>query len=787
MFSLLSLALLPFLSGPAILASGLIVVHDPGFWHEPPPLILPTPDPGPRPLPHPRPRPAWAPLELNFTKVDATIKDQLATTTVEQEFYNPNPRQLEGTFLFPVPKGAQINKFTMEINGKPVDAELLTADKARGIYEDIVRRLRDPALLEYAGRDLFKVRIFPIEPNSRKRISLSYSQLLKHDAGLITYTYPLNTQKYSSAPLKSVSLKIDLVTKQPLKSIYSPSHKIEVRRSGDRQATVGYEASQVKPDTDFQLYFAPEKDPIGINLLTFCKPGEDGYFLLLASPGIDVLTGKNQPKDVCFVLDTSGSMAGTKLEQAKKALAFCVENLNADDRFEVLRFATDVEPAFDKLVHADPPGRQRARDFIRDLKPTGGTAIHDALQKALALRPADAQRPYVVVFLTDGIPTVGVTAEDKILAGVKDASRGNVRIFCFGLGTDVNAHLLDQVADGTRAQSDYVLPEEDIELKVSSFFTKVKDPVLASPSVAFPDGVRITKLYPQPVPDLFKGGQIILAGRFSGHGKGAVRIEGLVNGEKRQFAEDVTFPESSDDHEFIPRLWATRRVGYLLDEIRLRGENTELKDEIVELARRYSIVTPYTAYLIVEDEGRRGVAMNQRLYGAQAAEARSNLASSYDRFQNDKGGALAVGGARSLSVMKQADASGEAITLGNFEAARPLATTAPAAQPAPSAGRSPATRRTADVVLTPAGPAHLQNGTGAAPSQYVGGKNFVQNQGQWVDVETQKFPNAKPVRVRFGSAEYFDLLKKDPAVVQWLAQGPNVQFVFNRTVYEVFE
>ncbi len=737
----------------------------------------------------------WAALELNFTKVDVAIKDQIATTTVEQEFYNPNSRQLEGTFLFPVPKGAQISKFTMEINGKPVEAELLTSEKARGIYEDIVRRLRDPALLEYAGRDLFKVRIFPIEANARKRISLSFAQLLKSDNGLVAYAYPLNTQKYSAAPLRSVSIKVDLESRQPLKSIYSPSHKVEVRRNGERRATVGFEASNVRPDTDFQLYFAPEKDPIGVNLLTYRKDGEDGYFLLLASPGVEATANRTQPKDVCFVLDTSGSMAGAKLEQAKKALAFCVENLNADDRFEVLRFATDVEPIFDRLTEAVPAQRRRAQEFIRDLKPTGGTAIDDALRKALALRPTEGKRPYVIIFLTDGLPTVGTTAEDKILANVKDGSRGNVRVFCFGIGTDVNTHLLDKITDETRASSEYVLPEEDLEVKVSAFFTKVKDPVLASPSVAFPDAVRVTKLYPSSVPDLFKGGQIVLAGRYSGTGDGAVRIEGLVDGETRRFVQDVKFPEKSDDHEFIPRLWATRRVGYLLDEIRLRGENAELKDEVVELARRYNIVTPYTAYLIVEDEGRRGVASNQRLYGEHANEARSGLAGTYYRFQKDKDGAAAVGGARSLSVLKRADASADAISLGAAEAARPA--TAPMAppmtQPLPGIipGRRGGTYAPTQPQVTTAASGGIaggsKDGKAQPSSQFVGGKTFFNNQGQWVDVEAQKLPNAKPVRVQFGSAEYFELMKKNPAAVPWLAQGPNVQFVLNGTLYEVFE
>ena len=191
-----------------------------------------------------------------------------------------------------------------------------------------MRKLKDPALLEYADRDVFKVRIFPIEPNSKKRIKLSYTQVLKADAGLVSYVYPLNTEKFSAKPIKNVSVKVELQNDRPLKSIYSPSHAVEIKRHGPNRATVGFEATDVQPDTDFALYFAPEKDELGVNLLTHKTGGEDGYFLLLVSPGVDAKDKKIVPKDVAFVLDTSGSMAGKKLEQAKKALSFCVENLN---------------------------------------------------------------------------------------------------------------------------------------------------------------------------------------------------------------------------------------------------------------------------------------------------------------------------------------------------------------------------------------------------------------------------------------------------------------------------
>lgn len=751
-------------------------------------------------------------------KVNTRINDQVAVTAVDQEFYNPNAARLEGTFVFPVPKGAHIDKFTMEIDGKQVEAELLSADKARSIYEDIVRKIKDPALLEYAGRDAFKVRIFPIEPNSKKRITLSYSELLKADNGLLSYVLPLNTEKYSAEPIKNVSVQVDLETKRPLKSIYSPSHAVEVKRHSPTSATAGYEANQVKPDADFALYFAPEKDEIGVNLLTSRTGEDDGYFLLLASPGIDVKENQVVAKDIAFVLDTSGSMVGPKLEQAKKALFFCVENLNPGDRFEIIRFSTEVEPLFDKLVSATKSNRTRAEDFIKDLKAAGATAIDDALRKALELGHvgslslgeragvranssdesstgveklhtdgAGNERPFVVVFLTDGMPTIGTTDEDQIVANVRKEGAGQTRIFCFGIGTDVNTHLLDRITEETRAFSQYVLPEEDIEVKVSSFFSKIKEPVLTNPTLKFTGDIRATKLYPSPLPDLFKGEQLVLVGRYSGHGEAAIVVEGKVNGNARKYGYDLKFPETMSGNEFIPRLWATRRVGYLLDEIRLHGENNELRDEVTELARRYGIVTPYTAYLIAEDEKRRGVPSQVQTFNRLESDrpAQQAAAQAWNNFQTLRDGDSAVAGARYGMALKMADAPAAAAGNGFLESRRALGLSQTANAPAPSPGvvgdnsfagsGSEADKAKERLVQ------YSQQTT------FVAGKSFFQNDQQWLDSEVQKHPDAKRVRIQFASAEYFELAAKHSSVLPWLALGRSVQFVLEGTVYEIYE
>ena len=712
-----------------------------------------------RPMPVPIGHFPFAPLEVSSHHVEVKIEGQVAVTSIDQEFYNPNDQRLEGAYMFPVPKDAHIDKFSMEIGGKMVDAELLSADKARQIYEDIVRKMRDPALLEYAGRDLFKVRIFPIEPRSRKPIKISYTELLRSDTGTVTYSYPLSTEKFSAQPIKSLSVKVELKTEQPLASIYSPSHKVEIKRDGANRAVIGYESKDEKPDTDFQLVYSSETRNVGLSLLSHKPDVDDGYFLLLAAPTV-AKEARPSPKDIVFAVDTSGSMAGAKLNQAKKALEFCVENLNAEDRFEIVRFSTEAEPLFGKLVDADAGQRKRASDFIAALKPIGGTAIADALQTALKTRSEKSERPFVVIFLTDGLPTVGSRNADEIVADVKKA--GGARIFSFGIGSDVNTQLLDQIAENTRAFSQYVLASEDLEVKVSNFYTRIKEPALTNLRLEFSGGVRTGKMYPAELPDLFKGDQLVLAGRYTGSGEVEAKLTGMAAGREQTFTYKVRFDDRNSTHEFVPRLWATRRVGFLLDEIRLRGETNELRDEATELARKYGIVTPYTAYLIVEDEERRNVPTADRSLQRMSADtaARDGVAKAWAGFKDKKEGDDGVANARSQNFFKYAEQAGASIASGASESSRGFVAAAPAA-------RAESERITQ----------YTQQ------SKFVNGRNFFQNGKQWIDTSAQNV--TKRQRVQFNSDDYFNLLKKHPEAAPWMALGQNVLLALDDTVYEI--
>ena len=745
------LALAAALLATPVVADGLIVVD------RPPPGFRP-----PAHVPH-----AFAPLEVRRHQVTVSIDGQVATTEVDQAFFNPNDQGLEGTYLFPVPRGAKIDSFAMDIDGKLTEAELLDAAKARGIYEDIVRRMKDPALLEYAGQDLFKVRIFPLEPRKEKRVRLKYTQLLAADGGLVEYRYPLATERFSARPIDTVSVTVRLEAAEKLTTIHSPSHEVEVKRDGDRKAVVGFEAKDVRPDTDFCLVFGVEPaDDVGVGGLVHRAAGEDeGTFALFATPA--AVAAAPLPKDIVFVFDTSGSMAeGDKIGQARRALEFCLRNLDPRDRFGIVRFATEAETFAAGLLPADDASRDKAIAFVKGFKPIGGTAIADALAAGLKLVTAApaAERPCFVVFLTDGLPTVGPTDVEKIVTGVTEAvGRRTIRVFCLGVGTDVNTHLLDRIVQATRAAGQYVLPGEDLELKLSGFYGKIASPVLTNLELAVEGDVRVSKFHPAPLPDLFKGEQLVVLGRYAGSGRATLTLTGTMAGEQRRFSLTRSFPEKDEGREFLPRLWAMRRVGFLLDQIRLHGENAELRDEAAALARRHGIVTPYTSWLILEDEGRRNVAVHDRTLQAFAADeaVRADAKRMYEAAQGEASGAGAVGDAQALDVLNRA-ATLAAPAAANVRAA------------AGQAG------------LGAAGARAVTGAVARQRTQTVAGRTFFENAGQWIDGRVQERPEARRERITFASDAYFALLDREPAA-RWLAQGRNVVVLVGDTVYEVVD
>jgi Ca-activated chloride channel family protein len=558
------------------------------------------------------------PLAMLNHRVNVTIEDQVATTKVEQTFRNHTSRELEATYVFPVPRGANVKEFAMWVGGKRVKGELLQADKAREIYTSIVRQTQDPGLLEYMGTDLLRLRVFPVPARGDQKVEVSYTSIARRDHEIVEYNYPLKTDGKAASTLEDFSMKLSLKSQHPIINIFSPTHAVSIKRTNDREAAIEFEKNQALLDKDFQFFYTTGGKDVGLTALMH-RPisTEDGYFMLLISPRPELASSQQAPRDLVFVLDTSGSMLQeNKLVQAKKALKHCLDGLSEKDRFALINFSTAVNRYREGLIAVDKEQIDAAKKWVDRLEATGGTAINDALLNALELQSKDEGRTFTVVFFTDGKPTIGETNPDKILANVGKKNTANTRIFTFGVGHDMNATLIDQLAEQTRAVSTFVRPEEDMEAKVSSFFGKISHPVLTNLKVTAGQGISLAEIYPPQLPDLFHGGQVIVLGRYHGTGHTALRLTGVIGKEPREYVHELDFAVKAEDKGFVEELWARRKVGYLLEQIRLNGEKKELMDEVTALAKKYGIATPYTSYLIVPDApmpvagGRGGAAAN---------------------------------------------------------------------------------------------------------------------------------------------------------------------------------
>jgi Ca-activated chloride channel homolog len=536
-------------------------------------------------------------LRIRSHDVDVEIDGAIATTRIDQVFLNTNTWTAEGTYLFPVPDGAAVGEFRMWVDGEPVEAKVLDAETARTIYEEIVRNLRDPALLEFAGRGLIQASVFPIPPGEERRIQIAYAEVLDTEQGLTHYRYGLDAGRFSAAPLERASISVSIASETPIRAIYSPSHQVAINRIDETHATVGWEQQRLRESGDFDLFFSASPNPVGAHLFSEYDPAADeGHFLLVAAPGIDA-TAETVAKDVILVLDTSGSMEGEKIEQARTAAATVLERLGSDDRFAIVEFSTGV-----RLYAADlQPASERddAIAWVKRRDALGGTDINRALLEAFAM--TEPGRPTMVLFLTDGQPTEGVTDLSLILDNAERDAPENVRLFNFGVGYDVDTLLLDALATNHRGRSTYVRPGESIDEAVSGFYAGISAPVLSDLVIDW-GGLDVSDISPDPLPDLFSGAQLTVTGRYTNPGNATITLSGEVNGEARAYefpAQELTADRGDG---WVGRLWATRRVGYLLDQIRRSGMNPELIDAIVEVSIRYGIVTPYTSYLLVEDD-----------------------------------------------------------------------------------------------------------------------------------------------------------------------------------------
>jgi Ca-activated chloride channel family protein len=660
-----------------------------------------------------------------YSTIAVTIDGGAGRTSVRETISGPE-KAVRTICLIPLPAGVDGRTAVVSMGpsgGETVavkEAAYLSAAEAQKVYEAVARGTGSVELLALTGRPALLVREVSLKGSID--VTIDYGQAVRESQGVLSFECPMPATKWARGPVSRLSLKADVKNRKPLRAMFSPTHPTTIERAGLCEAVVRVKADHWADASDFRLCWVADEDDLGLRLLTYRAEGDDdGYFMLVGNPTGRAAGDHAIEKDVIFILDTSGSMRGEKIEQARAAVEYCLARLNPGDRFNIITFGTDVRGFRDGVTANTKTNVAAAQAFIEDIVASGRTNIGGALARALAGAAIDG-RPRIAIFLTDGTPTAGELVPDKILEGVREANRSQTRIFVMGVGYDVNAHLLDKLAEMTDGSSEYVAPREEIDVKIAALYDRLSYPVLTNVAVAFGD-LRTHSVYPQKLPALFKGGEIMVFGRYRDGGTHTATVSGTLDGKPVAYACRSEFPEkpAKGDSEFVAPLWASRKIGFLLQEIRLHGEHKELIEEVVALSKKFGIVTEYTEFIAlargdmskedaVREAGDRMRAANEHKAGAWAVR----------QAQNDRDLQLRTVAAPSAAYM---DRAGNVVTVDRV--------------------------------------------------RQVGSRVFYLRDGRWVDAEEA---GARKTRnVKLFSDEYFRLLRENKDFVEAQSVGWNVE------------
>lgn len=560
---------------------------------------------------------------VQIVRAEARVRllDRAASTELQLELHNPAGVQQEAVLLLPVPDGAAISEFTFEGAAAEPTARIMARDEARRLYDEITRKLRDPALLEFADWRCVRSSVFPVPAGGRQKIRLRYDHVCEMDGNRVDYVLPRSEMLTSDVPW---TISVAVRSPHEIRMVYSPSHQLVERVISPNERNVRVADGSRREPGSFRLGFVTSEDPTRPSASLFAYPDPTvggGYFLLLAgAPKVEAT--RTLRREVTIALDRSGSMAGRKLEQAKAAALQVIEGLEDGEGLQLIDYGNSVGSCFAQPVAKSKETMLQARAWLQGVRPHGGTNLHDALLEALRAPTMPETLP-LVLFLTDGIPTVGPTREADLHALVAKGNPHQRRVFCFGVGNDVNAPLLDHIAEKTRAVTTYVLPDEDVETRVAGLFSRLGEPVLGGPALATlgADGKevqRLAEVLPIRLPDLFAGDQLVLLGQYRGEDDLRFRLTGQTSAGTHNYSFVLPVSSASTKHAFVPRLWASRQIAFLVDELRQRGGDLgaplgavrtdpfadprlrELRDEILRLSTRFGVLSEYTSFLATE-------------------------------------------------------------------------------------------------------------------------------------------------------------------------------------------
>ncbi len=721
-------------------------------------------------------------------EVDAAIKDQVATVQVSQTFRNTCSQTLQVRFVFPMPYDGAVDQMTFLVDGDELPGKLMDADKARKQFADYVRRMQDPALVQWIGPGVFQTQVFPVPAGAERTVSLRYTQLLRRSGSMTDWLLPLKPAAAGGTPVGKIEVSARIRSSVPLTNVYSPTHDVTVKKPDSQTATIKMSLSGSRNQGDLRVMWDVGEDPVPMSLVGYRgERDEDGYFMLLLQPDLPEPSAKDRRrgKHVILVLDKSGSMKREKIEQARDAATYVLNQLKPRDQFELITYDNGVEAYSESLTDADEDTIEDAKDYVSSILAGGGTNIHEALQTALKTASDADGSPYIV-FLTDGRPTVGTVDVAKIVSAAKQANDANARLLSLGVGHDVNSHLLDKLSANLHGQSIYVSPGEAIDDHVKRLYDRIGAPALtdAKLTITVEDKKRsVRQLYPEDMVDLFSGDQVVVVGRYRHDGDVRIELTGKLGDEQKTYTYRSKLPDASASHHrdaFVERLWAVRRIGSIIDEIDLHGEKSELVDELIALSKKHGVLTPYTAFLADEDVGLN----DRRLQQANTRQSLGRL--------HAESGADAFRQRAAKSAFKNAPRAGAADeAIADFE----LAESASAGMAA--GGRAGGVQTTP----LPAAPG-LAGGPGGAPAanqaagsasaprreamRSIEGKTFYSRAGVWVDADASDQQVAAAETIEQFSDRYFELLDQlSDTQKAWLAQDDEILLVVKGKAYKI--
>ena len=571
---------------------------------------------------------------LKHTEVKAEISGFLSRVTVRQEFLNPFKEKIEAVYTFPLPQSAAVDDMTMEVGGRTVRGRILRREEAQAAYEAARLNGQVASLLDQERPNIFTQSVANIMPGEHVTVVISYVERLKYEDGSYEFVFPMvvgpryipgtptgqqqqqgggtspDTTRVPDASRitppaapqgtragHDISIEVSLDAGVPINEIKSISHAIDTKRRGSQLASVRLRKASVIPNKDFILRYDVAGRRVEDAVLTH-RTDKEGFFTLILQPPDAVAAPDVMPKELVFVLDTSGSMNGFPIEKAKETMKLALDGLYPQDTFNLITFAGDTRILFPKPVPATKANLMKAQAFLASRNGDGGTEMMKAIRAALAPSDAPGAHVRIVCFMTDGY----VGDDDAIISEVQKHS--NARVFSFGIGNSVNRFLLDKMAEYGRGEVEYVTLHDDGSAAARRFHERVRNPLLTDISVDWA-GLPVADVYPKRIPDLFSAKPVILTGRYTGVGRASIRLKGKMAGRDFEREIAVELPEAAPQHDTLAKLWARTRIDDLMKEdnreLQHGATHNSLRETITQLGLEYRLMTPFTSFVAVEE------------------------------------------------------------------------------------------------------------------------------------------------------------------------------------------